>query len=428
MLGKTIQNIEYEQIALADCLIDNSLVDEMIIDYFNDPKHKSLFRMFKDGYFNPEESILKNYGLDFDLFFSIAEKSNIGSMVGCTIKKLPDYYARRQRQADILKELLNVQDMNKELTSEALAYIDDSFGIYDNKESAKKALEFYKTNIELKTSFKTLNKKISRFSPKKVMLIAARSGAGKTALGLQLMLSIANEMNEECMFFSLEMSTEDLAERLFSIEYWQIADNREQLEGIEGSINECERYVKARLNNIRELERIYPKNCVICDDTGLDIEAIRRRLKMALKSRPNIKTILIDYVQLIRGKESNRREEMSNIARRVRDIAKDFNVRFIGLSQVKRPESKAVNDPKGIGNGYDPVRLSDFKESGDWEEVADFAIGIWKHRDTPYLLATDVIKGRSMGFEGMTYLKRSGVYFRDLKKHELSECINEGLI
>ena len=218
--------------------------------------------------------------------------------------------------------------------------------------------------------FYDLDGMTSGFSRSDLIIIAGRPSMGKTSFALNISLNIALEQKLPVAIFSLEMSKEQLAQRLLSSEA-KIPSNRLRSGRI--SQNEFEPLANA-VANLSELP-IY-----IDDTANLSVMQMRsqvRRLQAQQKNKLGL--VLLDYLQLMEGSGSdNRVQELSRITRSLKGLAREINVPIIALSQLSRGVEQR--------NNKRPM-LSDLRESGSIEQDADLVIMLYRDEyynpDTP---------------------------------------------
>ena len=213
----------------------------------------------------------------------------------------------------------------------------------------------------LSTGFRDLDKKIGGLNKTDLTLIAARPGMGKTSMALNIALSVAkNNPDKTVAFFSLEMSREQLAQRLLASE--SFVENNNLLTG-KLSTDEWTKIGTAALALNKTDIRVDDNPAI----TVAEINAKCRRLD-------NLGLILIDYLQLMTssgaGRQSdNRVQVVSDISRAMKIMAKELNVPVVCLSQLSRAnESRSDKRPM----------LSDLRESGAIEQDADEVIFLYR--------------------------------------------------
>lgn len=214
------------------------------------------------------------------------------------------------------------------------------------------------------TGFQDLDELTIGWQNSELIVLAARPSIGKTALALNFLEHAAVDHNLPALIFSLEMSEEELAERLLCS---RARVNSHLLR--KGRLNsECMQKLVDRSGEIA-------KAPMYIDDTPgrtmLQIAATARRLML----RSGLKLIVVDYMQLIEpdDRSVNRQEQISTISRRLKNLARELKVPVIALSQLNRsPEAREGHRP----------RMSDLRESGSIEQDADVVALL--HRDDAY--------------------------------------------
>lgn len=222
--------------------------------------------------------------------------------------------------------------------------------IHENPEHANDGL--------VHTGFKSLDGKIGGFKPGDMIILAARPSMGKTALALNIAQHIG-EGGKNVAVFSLEMSKEQLTDRLIcatmGVDSWKL--NKGLLEDDEFM----------RMGDA--LERLSKANIYIDDSAAgnlLEIKSKARRLKI----EAGLDFIVIDYLQLMSaGNPMNRVQEISDISRGIKSLARELGVPIMALSQLSRAVESRVSK--------EPI-LSDLRESGSIEQDADVVLMIYR--------------------------------------------------
>jgi len=219
------------------------------------------------------------------------------------------------------------------------------------------------------TGFADLDFKTYGLQNSDLIFIAARPAMGKTAFALNIAQYAAINRKIPVAIFSLEMSKEQLVNRMLCCE--AMVDSQKMRTG-KLEDDDWQKIAKA-LGPLSEAP-------IYIDDTpGISIMEIRAKCRR-LKLEKNLGLVVIDYLQLLqgRGKSENRQQEISEISRSLKIMAKEINVPVITLSQLSRaPEARAAHRP----------RLSDLRESGSIEQDAD--IVMFLYRDDYYNPDTD---------------------------------------
>ena len=231
----------------------------------------------------------------------------------------------------------------------------------------------------LSTGFIDLDRALTGFNPSELILLAARPGMGKTSVALTVLLHTGKFSRKDVVFFSLEMSREQLATRLISSEVY--LDNKKLMTG--------------RLNakdweDVTDAISALAQTSIYIDDNPTlsvaDMNAKCRRMK-------NLGLVIIDYLQLMQSSGSgvryageNRQQVVADISRSLKIMAKELNVPILCLSQLSRAnESRSDKRPM----------LSDLRESGAIEQDADVVM----------------------------FLYRDDYYNKSSEKHNQAECI-----
>ena len=234
----------------------------------------------------------------------------------------------------------------------------------------------------VKTGFTDLDEKTTGLQPSDLVLIAARPSMGKTAFALNIAQNVAFKNNGCVVIFSLEMSKEQLVTRLLSME--SHVDSQKLRKG---QLADDDWY------RIGESASVIARSGMIIDDTpGIPISEIRSKCrKYALDH--DIKLVIIDYLQLIASasgsRSDNRTQEVAEISRSLKALARELKVPVVALSQLSRaPEQRPDHRPM----------MSDLRESGAIEQDADIVMFLYREDyykpDTDEKNVTEVIIGK----------------------------------
>ena len=218
----------------------------------------------------------------------------------------------------------------------------------------------------ISSGFYDLDSFTQGFQKSDLIVIAGRPSMGKTALALNIGLNIIKNLNLPVLFFSLEMSKEQLTYRLLLHET-NIDNNRLKT----GNLYKDDWF---KLNKIIQHFSTLP---FFIDDTpNPSIQDIRSKIKKIIFEQTQIGLIIIDYLQLMQNSKfsiSNRTQELSQITRSLKNLAREFQVPIIALSQLSRNVESRTNKR--------PI-LSDLRESGSIEQDADLVLMLY--RDSYY--------------------------------------------
>ena len=228
------------------------------------------------------------------------------------------------------------------------------------------------------TGFIDLDYKTSGLQPSDLVLIAARPSMGKTAFVLNMVQHIAMKKELPCMIFSLEMSSEQLVQRMLAMET-----------GIDS-----QKLRTGNLNDndwdplIRGIVDVSDSKIIIDDTPGISVGELRSKCRK-VKLEKGLSIVIIDYLQLMTGsskRSENRQQEISEISRSLKALAREIKAPVVALSQLSRAcETRPDHRPM----------LSDLRESGAIEQDADIVMFLYRddyyHKDTEHPNEAEVI-------------------------------------
>ena len=421
-ITEKFQNFDAE-IAVIGCLLwDNKsyekIADFLTEDHFIDLNNKNIFKTIKrllDKNILVTPITLKNYleENDKDSFDNYTYLNQIKDSAPSTQNAYQ--YARLLYDLHIKRSLIGIgkniiQDtISNEEDLEGINLIENAendlynlsqTGSSDRKyslfgESLKKAIDVIDQSFKregkiagLPSGLKDLDKKLGGFHNSDLIIIAGRPSMGKTALGTNIAFNAAKKFKEKedefgnkttidggkIAFFSLEMSSEQLATRVLAEQSKISGDKMRKAE-----LNKEDFKKIAKVSS--ELENL---NLVIDDNPILTIPSLRARARR-LKRLYDIDMIIIDYLQLMSGsqnvKNDGRVQEISEITRGLKAIAKELNIPIIALSQLSR-QVEQREDKRPL--------LADLRESGTIEQDSDVVMFIF--RESYYLERMEPIK------------------------------------
>ena len=426
-------SLEAEQAVIASILIDNNAAEEIInnlnADDFYQPAHKVILGALHN---------LNKKGQALDLvtlFSQLTDENNIEKAGGIEyiselVNTVPNA-ANADKYIDILKEKAalrslisagsQISSLGYEVSEDVEILIDKAQDITSNLgdaanlrrfvEPISQVLERHQEQLNkiqqenqsgnkditgVPSGFDALDKITNGFQKSDLIVTAGRPGMGKTAFGLSVLLNAA-QAGKTCAFFSLEMSSESLVKRLISA----IAHiGQKTLRTGNFTSDEIERYIEA--NNILEKLPIY------LDDTpAVTVNQIKSKCRK-LYNAGTLDIIFVDYLQIMGyGKNlQNREQQISEISRSLKGMAKEFNVPVIALAQVNRNVEKSDNKRP---------RLSDLRESGAIEQDADIVMFLYRDKvynpDTAYKnVAEIIIEKHRNGEQGTAYVEFNAAY------------------
>lgn len=254
--------------------------------------------------------------------------------------------------------------------------------------------------VGVTTGFSQLDKDTGGLNPSDLIIIAARPAMGKTAFALNLVLNAAKKGGKSVLVFSLEMSTQQLYQRFMSIEAGV------PLSKIRNGHLDMKDW--SRLGAATDIIGNY--DITIADIPNVNVLEIRA-IARKIKSKQDLDMIIIDYLQLIRGgggKSENRQQEISEISRSLKSLARELDIPVVALSQLSRsPESRPDKRPM----------LSDLRESGAIEQDADVVTFLYRddyyNPESPDAGITELIIGKQRNGPTTTVKLR---FFHELTK------------
>ncbi len=385
---------ESERVILGAILLDNALISQAVEllkpEDFYSPRNRKVFTAMLNLF-------EKNERIDPILIGEELKKEGqleaIGGIAAITnyTYGLPHFsniqdYAKVVGDKAIVRGLIKVCN---QITSKALAEEDDAKEILDEAERMIFALADEKNRqgfahikpvaedvlhkvkeyslrethalTGLATGFRDLDQMTSGLQPADLIIVAARPSMGKTALCLTLAQNSALQENATVAFFSLEMSKEQLVMRMLSSEA-RVNAHRFRT----GYLS------KEEWGRLAESIGLLSETKIFIDDTpGISVLEMRAKARRLVAEQKKLDLIIVDYLQLMSGSKrtESRQQEVSQISRELKGLAKELNVPLIALSQLSRaPEAR--NPPKPM--------LSDLRESGSLEQDADVVAFIYR--------------------------------------------------
>ena len=288
----------------------------------------------------------------------VKEKSVMRQLIKASNEIINLGYDASTNVQDILdKAEKNIFDISQEKSSDDIQPI--SLVLQDTFETLEKLCTDKSDVTGITTGFADLNKKINGLQRTDLILLAARPAMGKTAFSLNLVQNAALKGDASVAVFSLEMSKEQLVQRMLS------AQSNVELSKIKtGNLGASDwpRIIDA-------LSVLSEANIFIDDTPGIKISEIRSKCRR-LKIEKGLDLILIDYLQLMEGegKNENRQQEIAKISRSLKILAKELDCPVVALSQLSRsPE---------LRKDHRPI-LSDLRESGSIEQDADIVMFLY---------------------------------------------------
>ncbi len=386
-------SLEAEQSLLGNILIFKETMRECIeagveSDDFYLDKHRRIYNICSSMFENREsiDTISLSTKLkDYEYFDSIGGLDYLLSLTDATIDKTnTKEYIRIIKNKSLARRIIKA---GEEIASDGY---DGQAGIDEVLEKAEKKIlditrsrtdsdfkpgsEVFESAVKkieaieaagsaitgVKTRFTQLDQMTAGLQRSDMIILAARPSMGKSALALNIALNSAMVSSGACAIFSLEMPCEQLANRMLSA--------KAKVDGQKirkGTLNEAE-WIK-----LKEAEQELKRQKIFFDDTpGIKISDMHAKCRK-LKEDYGLYLIIIDYIQLIQStsKAESRQQEVSDISRKIKAMARELDVPIIALSQLSR-SVEARNDKRPM--------LSDLRESGAIEQDADIVMFIYR--------------------------------------------------
>jgi replicative DNA helicase len=431
------QNIEAEEAVLGSILIDDSALYK--VGSFLRPEH---FYVEKNGWIFQAFLTVSERREPIDVLTACDELERQGQLqeaggaayVTSLLNAVPtavhvEHYARLVERTAVLRQLIaaagEIARIAYDATGDADEVLDQAEHVIFDIAQKRVSRDFMPlsqilasyleqldqikegvTTLGLSTGFADLDKLTGGLQRGDLIILAARPSVGKTALALNIAHHIAVKEHAPVAIFSLEMSKEQLAHRLLSAEA-TIDSQRLRM----GDYNEDE------LRRISRAFGVLSEAPVYVDDTpGIGTIELRSKARRLYLER-GIRLVIVDYLQLMRGRRTeNRVQEISDISRSLKELARELEVPVIALSQLSRaPEQRTEHRPI----------LSDLRESGSLEQDADMVIFIYREElydsETEKKGIADIILGKHRngptGEFGLYFFKET-TRFANLAIHE----------
>ncbi|HTR44283.1 MAG TPA: replicative DNA helicase [Thermodesulfovibrionales bacterium] len=402
------QNLEAEQSVLGAVLLDNEAISKALEiispeDFYRE-SHRKIFNTMVELY-------EKNEAIDLITVSDTLKRKNELEAIGgvtylSTIASQVPTAANIRYHSKIIKEKSLVRGLLRSTTDIAAKVYESALQAEELVDFAEKTIfdvsdkrtktSFYTLKEVIKSSFEMIEHLYDRkeaitgtpsgfpdldelttgFQPGDLIVVGARPSMGKTALGLNIAQHVAVETREPVAIFSLEMSKEQLALRMLCAE--AMVDSNSVRKGF------IRKEDWGRLTGAAG--RLADAPIFIDDSSGISVLEMRAKARRLKVEHGGIGLVVVDYLQLMRGRGSfeRREQEISEISRSLKGLAKELKVPVIALSQLNR----AVEQ-----RGEKKPTLADLRESGAIEQDAD--VIIFLYRDEVYNKNNPQNKGKA---------------------------------
>ncbi|MFC1613446.1 replicative DNA helicase [Patescibacteria group bacterium] len=441
MIGKVPpQNLEAEQSLLGALLIDKDAIikigDIITADDFYSDHNKAIYDCMVDLYSRhepidilslsnllEERGKLKEIGgrsYLINLSNSIPSSSHVihyGKIIQkkATLRRLLTASAEitnigYNEEGDLEKILDNAE---QKLFNVSQKYLRQAFVPLNNllTEAFERIDELHKNTGKLRgipTEFADLDNKLAGLQKSNLIILAARPSMGKTSLALDFARNIATKQKIPVGIFSLEMSKEELVDRMLCAEarvgLWELRTGKLSDKGENDDFSR----IGMAMGKLSE-------SPIYIDDSGtLNIMELRTKARR-LQMEHNLGVIFVDYLQLMEGRSNeNRTQEISEISRALKGLARELNIPIVALSQLSR--AVELRNP--------PIpKLADLRESGSIEQDADVVMFIYRKKMYNKELSDNTaevhISKHRNGPTGMVhlYFDEKNASFKNLEKH-----------
>lgn len=282
----------------------------------------------------------------------VQEKSVLRKLIKTATTIVTRSYVGEEEVSDLLDEAeRSIMNVSEATNKEGFKNIRDVLS--DNLKELNRLATDDSEVTGLSTGFTELDKMTTGLHDDELIILAARPAVGKTAFALNIAQNVGTQNDTPVAIFSLEMSAQSLVSRMLCAEG-----------SIDANHFRTGNLTQQEWDNLMVAMGSLSKTKIFLDDTaGIKVAEIRAKCRRLAKEQGGIGLIVIDYLQLIEGtNHENRQQEVSDISRQLKKLAKELHVPVIALSQLSR----------GVEQRQDkrPV-LSDIRESGSIEQDAD---------------------------------------------------------
>ena len=315
----------------------------------------------------------------------VAERALVRNLIGVANEIADAGYDPQGRTAEDLLDLAESKVFaiaeNKTNEKEGPQHIDSIL-----EKTLERIETLYKTPHDgvtgLNTGFNDINKKTAGLQNSDLIIVAARPSMGKTTFAMNLCENAAMEQDKPVLIFSLEMPADQLMMRMLAS-----LSRVDQTKIRTGQLGDED---WARISSTMGI-LMEKKNLYIDDSSGLTPTEIRSRARRVAREHGGLSLIMVDYLQLMRVPSitENRTQEISEISRSLKALAKELNVPVVALSQLNRSLEQR-SDKRPVN--------SDLRESGAIEQDADLIMFIYRDEvynpDSPYKGMAEIIIGK----------------------------------
>jgi replicative DNA helicase len=431
------QNLEAERACLGSMLLDKEAIEVAIDilsseDFYSD-QHRTIFNSLLELY---NRSTPVDIVTLTDYLKGSGELDSAGGVVHVSslLDEVPtsaniEYYAKIVEQKSLLRKLIrassSVISLSYDTDKDAYEIVDEAEKLIFDVSERKGVRGYFSMNEVIKDSitaieklfhrgdnytgipsgFKELDDLTSGFQRSEFIVVAARPSVGKTALALNIAENVAINLKLNAVVFSLEMSKEALVQRMLC------SEARIDSQRLRKGLLRTEEWGPLTT----AAGKLSEANIFIDETPGITDMQLRAKARR-IQSRHGLDLLIVDYLQLMSSirKKEGRTQEISEISRSLKALARELSIPVIAISQLSRAVETRGRDKRPI--------LSDLRESGAIEQDAD--VVIFLYRDELYNPNTDkrdiaevIIQKQRNGPTGMVELR----FFKEFTRFENSE-------
>ena len=435
-------NLEAEQSILGSLMLDKEAIVKIAdfllpADFYKD-KHQTIFEAMLSLYENRDPIDVLSISNKLDEIGKLEEVGG-SSYIASLVNMVPSashviHYAKVVQKKAMLRRLISAADTIVEMGYSGNEDVDKILDEAEQKifkvsqkylkqdfvpiksilENAFNRIdELHRDDGSLRgvpSGFTDLDKVLAGFQKSDLVILAARPSIGKTTIALDIARQVGVQAKIPVGIFSLEMSSDQLIDRMLAaqagIDLWRLRTGKLRSQGPE---NDFEK--------LNEAMGILSEAPIYIDDTASANIMEMRTMARRLQTEHNLGLIIIDYLQLMEGRKTsgdNRVQEISEISRALKQLARELNIPIIALSQLSRQvESRSPQIPK----------LSDLRESGSIEQDADVVMMLYREDrekpDTPNKQIVDVIVAKHRNGplgKASLYFEEQSTTFKNLER------------
>ena len=400
----SLHDKELESFVLSSCFNANCVFPSVSEEMFYYDSHKRILKAFKEELFFLTQDQLKTFKVHSEDYERVLDHQASSFEPTQQIKALRNLQGRRLAIADANELIRKCQDLETPEDQLPIETANENY-ILDREKLIDDFIE-YRSRPNLDFGFGLLNTNLSKFDVGMVWYIAGRSGTGKTGFGLQVLDNICYATKTHGLFYSIEMEGIPIAERRASQYFYKKHGDAWSDETAQDMIQDSREFAKTC--DRETINKFIPSRYDMCVKPAVTLKDITFYIRHLRRQGKEIQTILIDYIGLMKQEAGDRRNEVSIIARGLKELAKQEQVRVICLTQTTR----------GAEDGTVPVKLHQLKESGDIEESADIVTGLWRSATVRHSYI-GFLKIRHGGILGKSIIMTDGSYFRTPTENEI---------